>query len=719
MNGKYSRLGLAFAALSFWVTKPLWADFYCANTNATIRLKTADSKLILGAPLNFSGTLSLRDNSMDSVLGNKINFTQGVLQAGNLSTNFTGNYDTTTIDKILLAGDNSLDVQVGTITVPIFVSGTNNTISGNPQLTQEITLQDQNTSLQIAIRSNLTKNINLNQGTLLLGADLKLADGVWLVGPGTIDFAGNQLGMGVMVMTCTTDMIFSNDANISLATDVALNNCSWTFADVAGFSVINGNSNAIDLGANGRLILAPNHVLWLNNVVIRGLGDAAGEGNFVLANDDSIVVMRNAKLDFASNFTLTQGQFYLQGADSVFVVRNATFNIINNAILSVDHVALVWDPLSIGNSFNCPILPAASSNQQLINGGYIRCINSTSQPLSIFSSSSSLSSNFDITAATPLIFNNPDPATTKPITVNGNGNYMQFPRSATDICFTVQPGVALTLSNIVLKDFNPSTIALGAGAELILGDNTIVELGKDTFITIPLVIGGSAEFNGYGCSLTLVHNNSLVIKAPSKTFKLQNLSLHGAGDVTRDSSTISRLRMMYPDDKIILEDTKLHLNNDLLIDCGSVDIQGLVQATGNGSCLIYTSSGSLTVLPDSMLFLDQGVTFSYAPDLGITPENGTAQTYEESRKCFVLAAPSSVLYLNGATLHSSHTGMVLDTGTLLVGDHSVLKSVAGIDESNTGQTVVENGEEPILKSSLSVKILAGAVFDVQGRVIYE
>lgn len=704
---------LSFASLAPWFS--LFTNFSFANQFSTIRLKNPNSKLILTTPLtNFNGTLALKDHTDNTILGGTVSFVEGVLQSGNLSTMMTGNLDTAT-DKILLQGNATLDILTGNIGLPIDVSNSNNLIAGRLFINDPISLQNASSEVTIGIQTPLGGNIILNNGTMHLLSDLQLGEGSLIVGPGTIDSNGLRLAMGTTSTLWNQDLTFTNDASLELNSSIILQNCTWNFSDVAGFTTINGNGHTIDVGANATINLAAKHILVLNNVTLKGLGDGLTDGKIIFGDNDTTVVMTGVTIDQANNFTLSQGQFYMQASNCTTVIKNFLFNITGSAILTIDGIALIWDKLASTDNSN-PIIPSGAGNLVFLNGGYIKSINTTSQPTFVFSTSSSLTSNIPVSTSGNVIIQNANPLTPKSITISGNGNTISFSGSTSSQSFLVEDNVALTLADVVLKDFNPDSISLGTDSSIELGDDTVIELSRDTYFSKKMRVTGNITIVGNGCNLFLTNPDALIVDAPSKNLTIQHVNLH---NISSGSSVPPTLRINYDDSTVTMKDTTIILDNDYNISSGGINFAGNVKFAGNSKIFTYTSKSQSNILTNSMLTFDIGTTFSYAADIGVLPANADSTSYQNSRNRIGMIDRSSILCLEGATLHSTHTGILLNTGTLLIKDNSTLRSVAGIDEGPYNHATPSSGEEATLGSSLLVKILSGAILNVSGKVVYD
>ncbi len=702
---KYLSAKIYFLPLIILGSSDLFAIFNFATQLSEVRLSGANASLSTTTTLDISGKLSLRDNSANIVSGSNINFNNGILQSGQMSTIFTGVYNSTGTDEIGLTGNCNLDVQAGDVNFPVKVSGTGNTIYGRPRFSQDITLLSSADSLSMGIQTDLPVNLNLTGGSLSLSSDLVFSESARIVGPGTIDLNSNKLGTAASSTTWTENVTFTGIGAINLNSSINISNCTWTFGDSAGFTVINGNGHTITLGANGKISIANNFYLLLQNVHLKGLGDGATDGKILVGNAASTVAFDGSIIDLINDYTVSNGNFYMLGTNCTLFCKTFLFNINSTGLLTIDGVALIWDKLSISNDSN-PIIPATNANLQLLNSGLIRSLNSSLAPTYFYSTSSSLASNIDVTTSSNLVFTNSTPLVPKLITLSGSGHYIHFSRSDLIQNFIIEDNLTVTLSNVVLKDFNPNCISFGTNSSLVLGDDVTIELGKDVILASPLTVSGNVSILGGGGRLVLQHANSLVINGNGKSLTLQNLVLEGPGGAGSVSG-IERIRVTNATASLTLKDVEVVLDGTYEHSEGSVYFDGNVKIAGPGKVFTITSAEQSSVLAKSSLTFDTGVTFSYA---------GTGVN---NRTRFALSDPTSVLKMNGSTLHSTHTGLILDTGSLHILDAVTLRSVAGVDEGPYGHTVPAVGEEPVLKSTLSVKIMSGAVLEVDGNIVCE
>ncbi len=118
-----------------------------------------------------------------------------------------------------------------------------------------------------------------------------------------------------------------------------------------------------------------------------------------------------------------------------------------------------------------------------------------------------------------------------------------------------------------------------------------------------------------------------------------------------------------------LRDVSWILDGDTTFSTGALRFKNSVDFVGEAT-FAYQSSQTSTVLAKSELELDNGITFSYDPIV------------IASKDLFEFEDETSVLSLNGATLHTTVTGMNLTKGKIRIKRDSYLSA----------ETEVQNGQ---------------------------
>jgi len=185
---------------------------------------------------------------------------------------------------------------------------------------------------------------------------------------------------------------------------------------------------------------------------------------------------------------------------------------------------------------------------------------------------------------------------------------------------------------------------------------------SDVTFTGPVVFEGDCLINGGGNIFDFAANGSISI-ASGGALLLEDATIRniGANDIgcADDTAVITLRDVVWSQDSVYT------------FSVGALRLKNNIFMTGE-STFVYASSQTSTLLANSNLELDVGFTFSY--------DAGSA-----SKTLFELEDATSKLILDGATLHTTVTGMQLTKGKLKVlRDSFICSEVQGdIDEGIT------------------------------------
>lgn len=321
--------------------------------------------------------------------------------------------------------------------------------------------------------------------------------------------------------------------------------------------------------------------------------------------------------------------------------------------------------------------------------------------------------------------------------IDGNGHAIEFAADGGPF-ITVQPGTTLTFSNVELRNFSPKDIQYNADAygnvgRVLFGPKTVIDLRNpcdqlcatvggvaDSCITWTFVTDSTREgalIKGYGNTLDLNTDCPVGIYVDSAaTLTLHNLRLRNLGGEQIDGSLLGtkpyNVQMADEDSRIVLKDTELVLGGNYSYTQGRFDV--LRDATISGSYLFTQESpvaGGMTILEDSHLLIDRDTTYRYDAAPIADAYGNVLETLDDTRSKIVMTDHSSVFHLNGATLHSTTTGVKLANGTFLVGDKSFLTN----DATNLNESAVLVIDDTNT-DALCMRVLAGATLCVDGLV---
>ena len=698
----------------------LQADFKFSGQGSTLQLSGSAAKIILSTPIpNFSGTLKITDKSANSLQSSStldsIAFTGGVYESGSGSRAYiTATIDPSNADAIILNANQTIDSDNGAIIEGIQINGSGAAISGQPTFNSAIVIKGATEDVTMCIQNKLNQNVTMNGGTVHLGDDLALQDGVFLAGDGTVNMHDKTLTLPAAVTTGWTGALTffnANDLNLSGYTTLS---GTWTFSGDGLTSRVGGSGNILDISNNGTIVVADNHSLYLSDIHIKGLG--ASGGSLSISANGGHVYLSNVTIELDGSYAFNSGNITVQGNNCVVIAKNHNkFNITSNAVLTIDGVALLFDPLGTSPIIPNPFVASSVDSIVYLNGGLIRAnyqsdgtLGNIEFTIPTATGTEVLPTSHLLAPTSTLHFINEDTGTPKTITLDGQGFYIQF-NYISGQYMTIDENLTVIMKNVLLKDFDPALVSFGASAKIVFDDNVTVSLGKDLTIngsTSPaFAFQGNATLRGNGTTLALTADSTLTVTgnagSASKVLTVQDVRLF--------VQNATAMKCSLDTTKIVLQDVELHMNNNgCTFATGLLDIKNNVSvlgvdptSVGGSSVFTFSSKGQLRVLTNSILKLDNGVSFNYQPDT--TGDGGNAAT---SKRHMLLVDPSSTLWFNSCAFSASTMGFALDYGRVLVDGKTTLNINAAV------------GAEVEFGSALQVEIAPSGILDINGALMY-
>jgi len=234
------------------------------------------------------------------------------------------------------------------------------------------------------------------------------------------------------------------------------------------------------------------------------------------------------------------------------------------------------------------------------------------------------------------------------ITLNGNKTFLYF-GSSTSPLLIVSAGKTLTLTNIILMNFSFNHIQLGTGASIVFGDGVQMEFGVNQ--TLPtnylsnVRFQGKVKILGRGQFLDLSNTASITIGGQGSALLLDNVIVKNLrGTMLRGLTTNST---------VSLQDATLKLAATYTFTQGHLEVIGDSKIMGDGQIFSFETPQTSSIHSRAMLTVDRNTTFSYSP-------HGST-----NKQLLWMPDITSVLFLNGATLKTTTTGMQFTRGTLL------------------------------------------------------
>ncbi len=247
--------------------------------------------------------------------------------------------------------------------------------------------------------------------------------------------------------------------------------------------------------------------------------------------------------------------------------------------------------------------------------------------------------------------------------------------------YTTSSGVILGGSNSI--EFGATTTDLVFRDSLYF-NNTSLLLNNDTRVYALLQFGGNCKINGRGSVLNLQNPAGIIIR-PNSQLILEDVFIKNVGR--------TNIRCMNDGSSLTLRNSIVALNANYTFSNGSITFDEDVMITGT-SVFAYTSGVGSTVNSLATLFMDHDTTFSYA-------------TRRALNNVLTMIDQTSTLFLNGCTLFSTHTGLQIQAGTLLIEDTVTFSSMA-----------YNSGEAIDISPNVTTKIKGGSNLQIFGRLKY-
>jgi len=247
--------------------------------------------------------------------------------------------------------------------------------------------------------------------------------------------------------------------------------------------------------------------------------------------------------------------------------------------------------------------------------------------------------------------------------------------------------------------FLDASVTLSGGGKIKAHGNTIFMSGD---LTLPpskvLHFMNNAVVDGRNHAL-IVDTNSQIFLDTAVSVTLKNMTIKNK----RNGVTVPPVRLAAKTTQLTLDDVIIAPVNDFGFPQGQLFINNDVMFTGT-SAFIYQSTQPCRVTPNSCLYFDNNTTFSFAPACN-------------DKNLIVLTDPTSSLYLDGADLKTTLTGIRLTTGRLICDNKMIFDSLATYSISGLGTQILKTGEDIVNGISWSQNGKYLAVGEESGNII--
>lgn len=215
-----------------------------------------------------------------------------------------------------------------------------------------------------------------------------------------------------------------------------------------------------------------------------------------------------------------------------------------------------------------------------------------------------------------------------------NGSYMAVPEG----------------SNILLYknvNFGPPPQFVFSDVNILLNNNTF-------FNNSNIVFRGSCSING---------NNNIFSFSPTSLIKVDTASSLRLSNIIIEAIRNGKISCTDSSSTITFSNSIMQFDTSFSFTAGRIDVLGTLKLTGSSASFDYRTTESFTILSNSALIVDSGITLSYSPN-------------NLSTSLLQFVNDTSELILQGGNLVASATGLGLTKGRLVVDSASSLRSIA-------------------------------------------
>ncbi|KKP35326.1 MAG: hypothetical protein UR26_C0006G0010 [candidate division TM6 bacterium GW2011_GWF2_32_72] len=226
------------------------------------------------------------------------------------------------------------------------------------------------------------------------------------------------------------------------------------------------------------------------------------------------------------------------------------------------------------------------------------------------------------------------------------------------------------------------------GIQVYQWSNINTFLNSDISLQSAILFAGNSLLDGGGHCIDLQNEGAIAVGTNS-TLTLKNIKIKNLNNLN------NRIICAASTSIIKFQDVDLVFSDSLDFSVGKFTVDNDLKLTGSGK-FIYSTNQISTINSYSSLILDSNVTFSYAP-------------VSNSRDLLDFTDKTSILELNGGTLHSTTTGLRLTKGTLLVSNNSNLFAEGEVE---TESISLGNGTE-----AGNLRVIGAANLEFYGLIL--
>jgi hypothetical protein len=246
---------------------------------------------------------------------------------------------------IYLSGNNFVDFTQGTNPIPMLISGINNTMTGNGSINTPIIFADSAATLTYGLLGDVSEDMSLNGGTLILSRNLVLNDAATISGSGTINLGFNNIHFSAQESSWTGTLKWNGEQSTMFLNGTLDLSGTWT---ITGSCIIQGQGNTLDFSQGGKIIVDTDSHLTIRNVRLAGVHGNVIDGIDATAQVvlDNVTWVQNDHAAFTQGSLLFRNTVHMVGPDTVFAYQsNQTSTLEPLSTLYLDHeLTFSYDP---------------------------------------------------------------------------------------------------------------------------------------------------------------------------------------------------------------------------------------------------------------------------------------------------------------------------------------------------------------------------------------
>ena len=202
----------------------------------------------------------------------------------------------------LLAGNQEIFLEEGTLPLYLLVMNSGNMIRGNGNISGLTTLYDSDAEISYNLNGSVLNDINLNGGKIILDNDLRLGHNAKLLTGGTVNLSDKDISFGEKDLSCTATIYWDgNYGAVKLNSNINLYS-TWTFS---GNCTIDAAGYILFIKSSGQINVEKGSTLTIRNIRLGGLAGT----NLCCFDDAGTIIFNGGKCKMFDDYLFETGRF--------------------------------------------------------------------------------------------------------------------------------------------------------------------------------------------------------------------------------------------------------------------------------------------------------------------------------------------------------------------------------------------------------------------------